>query len=1727
MKIMRQPRILKRLQDYRPVLGTMVFVGCMTIALADEMVAAVSNVSKSAMHGVVKVNRTVPKVKPPQKGLELSTNPTVQEISLCRVFQEPLVPIGGEPSADDNAALAKALLGYAKRNGPDDFTSLTDFLEEHPQSPWCAALLTGLGSEYYYTAHYSLALDAWKKALEQANTPTNVDGIVVLARAEEDLALMDARLGRMTELEALLKPFRNRGSEKINEARDALWMMKNQPEISFRCGPLALQSIIRSDKRLLASTPVSGMQALFNSASTTNGFSLSQIAELSKKAGLNYQMAFREQDGAFVVPSVVHWKVGHYAAIVRQVGDRYLVEDPTFGNTVWATKQALQAETSGYFLIPPGELPRGWRTVRIKEGGTIWGKGVTGGNDPDVYTPNDLQTGGSCPVGMPVASIHLMTVNLSVVDTPLAYTPPVGPPVRFTFRYNSRDASTTDRTFGGLYWNGLSNTNVYTDAGDMPERKYFISPYTRMTHDWISYLVDSPQSTMSDVKYFVGGGGVRTFTGFDTNTQTFAPQQFDQTLLKRTGTNSYEMLWPDGSKRVFGQSDGSVGSSRRVYLTQIADPAGNALTFTYDQNFRVTAVTDAIGQVTTVSYGDGTNLPTYLLTRVTDPFGRSATFDYEKRTNSILQGVLQITIFNPDGTTTITYKDTIFSHEYYALTNITDMLGLSSQPHVSAAAGDITSVVTPYGATSFTWGGGGTNNTRFAEINYPDGSRERVEYNQSQGLIPDTDPTELIPIGVRNFNTLYPRNTYYWSRTACATSYGDYSKARIFHWLHTGAGALTSGIVESTKEPLEHRVWYNYPDQNTIGGSAWVGSSDRPTLVGRVLDDGQTQLYRYAYDELARLTNSVDPVGRTFSYVYASNRIDLLEIRQTRAGNDELLFRATYNAQHRPLTVTHASGQTTTNTYNARGQLLTQTNPKGETTSYTYDSDGYLIAVDGALPGTNDTITSTYDSFGRVRTLTDVSGYTLTFDYDAMDRVTRITHPDSTFEQFTYDRLDLATRRDRAGRQTFFEYNNMRQLRKKTDPLGRVTFYDWCHCGQLRSLTDPMGRTTSWLTDVQGRPTAKQYADGSQVQYFYQDAISRLRQVIDEKQQVAQYTYNLDNTLKSVAYFNTDIPTPGVSFTYDPDYERVLSMTDGTGTTVYSYNPITSTPNPGAGSLASVDGPLPDDTITYDYDELDRPIHRAINGVDSAWAFDAAGRLAGVTNALGVFAYAFDGASGRLVSKSMPNGQTETRAYGNAVQDLRLQRITHTAGATPISEFQYGRDIPRGRITTWSQQDGAQSPNVFTFGYDDVDQLLSATITNGGTSINTFAYTYDPDGNRLSEQVGMSNSAPTYNSLNQIRTTTTPAGTRTNEWDAEDRLVAVNVGNQRTEFTYNGQSHLTSIRKLVNGSQVSYRRFVWCGLRICEERNADGMVTKRFFPQGVKVENGPVTGAFYYTRDHLGSIREVTDSSGNVRARYSYDPYGRRTKVAGDLDADFGFAGMFWLSEAGLSLTHFRAYDPDLGRWLSRDPLKNAERRQGPNLYAYVQNEPIGRIDREGLAFTSVDAACLQNPALCAELAGAGVLVGEEAETLEPALANTVEAAAPVVENCALADTLPPALADTAPALAQRAPVLGETAPQLTGPLLPEGDLILNAPDYDLVALFYESPEASWVDEYGEEILGDEAQMLWENLDRSRLYQEAALNNLAKLRLPPGKQQNELIDQILHVAELLRGSDLP
>ena len=128
---------------------------------------------------------------------------------------------------------------------------------------------------------------------------------------------------------------------------------------------------------------------------------------------------------------------------------------------------------------------------------------------------------------------------------------------------------------------------------------------------------------------------------------------------------------------------------------------------------------------------------------------------------------------------------------------------------------------------------------------------------------------------------------------------------------------------------------------------------------------------------------------------------------------------------------------------------------------------------------------------------------------------------------------------------------------------------------------------------------------------------------------------------------------------------------------------------------------------------------------------------------------------------------------------------------------------------------------------------------------------------------------------------------------------------------------------------------------MAEERDATNTVQKRFFAQGEQIGSQ----SYYYTYDHLGSVTEMTDSSGNIQARYDYDPYGRTTLVQGTNLSDFQYAGYYAHQPSEINL---RGTAPMI-LIRPRDPLPDAEMSQGPNLYDYVLNNPIMGIDPLGL----------------------------------------------------------------------------------------------------------------------------------------------------------------------------------
>jgi RHS repeat-associated protein len=1585
----------------------------------------------------VVVNRAVPRVTPRATEPTLSPEPTDREFFDARIFAEPLVPTGAT-TAEDNRALGQVLRQYVAGGDRENVSLVLAHLQKFPASPWRASLLASIGTVFSQHGYYTRAFESWNAGWQLTKDATDPRVRAVADYAIAQWLELMTRFGDVNALEGKMKELEGReltGSTgtRIRVAREGLWILKNHHDWATPSARTSLTSWLyvrsrayaRQRARIEMSTedaalaersgaaaeldaagPAAGAlafrmpKALRDFHAREEGTSLRELANLAAASGLRVRPAYRPSGAPLVTPAIAHLKPGHYSLAVKHEKDRVLLRDAILGGEIWMSRGALEEESSGYWLIPEGSLPNQWRAVQDHEATVVIGRCAPGGagdNDPGCPCRNGgggpgspggsggsggsgggggCANPGSCPKpshGMPTYFFHPVSAALRLVDTPVGYQPPRGPAAYFTLSYHQREVL-------------QPATFTYSNLGPM------------WTFDWLSYihevpLLSSPGGNTFNPHTFVflRGSGAEDYRNPDANGVYPAFFRSRAVLVKVSDSPvRYERRLPDGSIEVFTQSDGAPSGQRRVFLTSFVDPQGQAMQLTYDAQLRVIAFTDAIGQVTTVSYEHPTDA--LKITKVTDPFGRFATFTYTSAGQ---------------------------------LASVTDAIGLTSS--FTYASGDfISALTTPYGTTTFRHETNG-GYPRMIEATDPLGGTEHLEYHYQNTSLVNVEPAALVPTGFSAFNeNLQYYNTFYWSKRQWALHPADITKATRTQWLlydlnpDDGDHGQASSTPRNIKRPLENTVWYAYPGQSS---TRWVGSWAQPSRVGRVLDDGTSQILEKTYNTQGKVTSLIDPLGRRTSYVYAANGIDPLEVRQTTGVlNDLLESFGSYTAQHGPQATTDNAGQSTQYTYNAAGQPLTTTNARNETTTYGYDSNGYLQSITGPISG--DTTTYTYDGYGRVYTTTNSDGYTITAEYDALDRVTRVTYPDGTYDQTLYDRLDVAARRDRLGRWTRMSYDAVRRLVATRDPLGRVTTQQWCNCGSLDSVLDGKGQKTSWERDIHERVTREIGADGvTATVQTYEATTNRLKTITDPKLQVTTFSYLVDDALASIVFTNAAIATPSISYSYDPAYRRQTAVTDGTGTTTLTYHPVGVL---GAGQLASVDGPLTNDTITYTYDDLERIATRQINGVGVTTTYDALDRVNTETNVLGTFTYTYDGASNRLASVAYPNGQTSSYSYAGVVNDLRLETIHHKRPDTStLSRSDYIFN-PVGSILTWQQQVDSATPTAWQFEHDAVDQLVAAVHSSTGGApaiLNRFAYRYDRAGNRTSEQTGDNVAAMTYNALNRMVQqvpggelnfkgainepasvtiqgqpavvnaangfsgtalvstgatvvtieATDPSGntamanyqvtasgstknftfdangnlasdgTRSFEWDARNQLVAVNVGTRRSEFTYDGQHRRVRQVEKDNGIVLSDTRLLWCQNTICEERATDGVtVTRRAFRLGEQVGGQ----ARYFTLDHLGSVRDVTDSTVTLLARYAFDPWGRRTLVAGTDVTTVGFTGHRTHENSGLALALYRGYDPELARWVSEDPIGLAA---GLNRFRYVRNQPDRNVDPLGL----------------------------------------------------------------------------------------------------------------------------------------------------------------------------------
>ncbi len=478
--------------------------------------------------------------------------------------------------------------------------------------------------------------------------------------------------------------------------------------------------------------------------------------------------------------------------------------------------------------------------------------------------------------------------------------------------------------------------------------------------------------------------------------------------------------------------------------------------------------------------------------------------------------------------------------------------------------------------------------------------------------------------------------------------------------------------------------------------------------------------------------------------------------------------------------------------------------------------------------------------------------------------------------------------------------------------------------GRLASLNGPWANdTVNYGYDVLGRPNSRQIvSDASAVLHSEStsyDSLGRIGSTSNELgTHVAGYDGNSSRPLTAV----TSLPGQGTT----PFLTRSYAWQ-----TAAQGARLTSLQNRYGTSSGSV---LSDHTYGYSEEGQITSWTRKLGSIQaqSTWEFgyDPAGQLTehDEKNHLGTvtkqWRWGYD-AGGNRVSEIEGNTlQSETIGSANRLEQVGGGGRTLIEGTVdePSIVKINGQDA---QMRALAGSDGQMFSRELSFGTGQKHLDIEATDGNGNVTRRSYSFTvggtkrtleFDLNGNTVKEIVA-------------------GGSTRTYEWDALNRLTAIQsdetptTGTWRSEFTYDGQSRrVRAVEKDWNTSTSSWitasdNRYLWCGTEICQKRDSTGAtVVANYYAEGEQRLSGTNTGSYHFTRDHLGSVREVVSTGGYVVARYDYSAWGERSKHA----------------KSGLHLAMYRAYDANLGRWLSEDPLGEVG---GINLYGYGPNDPI------------------------------------------------------------------------------------------------------------------------------------------------------------------------------------------
>ncbi len=786
------------------------------------------------------------------------------------------------------------------------------------------------------------------------------------------------------------------------------------------------------------------------------------------------------------------------------------------------------------------------------------------------------------------------------------------------------------------------------------------------------------------------------------------------------------------------------------------------------------------------------------------------------------------------------------------------------------------------------------------------------------------------------------------------------------------------------------------------GGLSYYQGNDRD-LVDQYIDP-TGRITKYEWSDDAWKTAEIDGTGARTEWCYddRGNRIaeiDALEQRSTWRYDhlDRLVehtdprgakVRIDYHTSSEPSAVHLPDGTGYLYTRDPKGRLLHVDDPMGRRTTLEWTDQHDLAAVTDPEKRRTE---YRYDLFGRLVYAKDPLGRETKIERDLVGNATYVERADGERLILAYDpEGNLTEQRDSRARVTRMRYAAMGQLVEHIDPLGHKTRLRYDSELDLVAVENPAGDVYTFELDLAGRVTSERTFSGTRRKLAH-DKAGRTSRVWTGAHRITDLERDqLGRVVKQVSRGGRlDIPTTPVeeTFAYDEAGSLIAARTpsadvvferDVLGRVTREHEKIAATSLSASVSSRYDAAGLRVERRTSLAHKTDYQYNQAgeLTALSAAWDLPGQAALA----RLGLPQAAMGSFDVRLARD--PLGQELARRLPGGVVSLwqrdKYGRPAEQRVLTGASTQSPGRDVLRkgyawaapeeiAAISSLDPQTGARTSSQYEYdprGYL-VRQLFSSgeelhrqadPVGNLFRSADQRDRKYGPGG-RIEQANGTTYELDADGFL--TKKTLSDGATWKYAWDAHGQLIEVaRPDGKVVAFTYDAFGRRTT--KTYDGRTTEY---VWDGDDLVHERvrGEDGEVqsalTTWVFEPGTFTPVAKIEGRKRYgiVTDHLDSPTMLATEAGKIAWKAQLDVYGvpREEPLAGvDAAAEserttnpWRFPGQYEDQETGLYYNRFRYYDPELGRYLSEDPIGLLG---GTALYGYV-HDPLGWLDALGL----------------------------------------------------------------------------------------------------------------------------------------------------------------------------------